>query len=109
MLFLKTRNLSDEEFDATFSAPMNDITQTAEEIVEVWPYLDSVFRKEYTEADTDSWDVEFVYINESETYQHILVNTQMENIYLVVVVDIGNREIVGHHLLNLSKKYGLSH
>jgi hypothetical protein len=109
MLLLETRNLSDEEFDTTFSAPMKDITQTAEEIVEIWPYLDSVFRKEYSETETNSWEVEYVYINEPETHQHILVNTKMENIYLVVVVDIRSREIFGHHLLNLNEKYGLSH
>ena len=109
MLLLKTRNLTDEEFDETFSAPMKDVTQAAGEIVEVWPYLDSVFKKEFSEAETDGWEVEYVYINEPETHQHILVNTRMENVYLVVVVDIGSREIFGHYLLNLNEKYGLSH
>ena len=88
---------------------MIDITATAEQVVDVWPYIEEVLSSEYEDIDTVKWDVAYVYINQSESHQHILINTGMENIYLVVVVDILQKHIFGHHLLNLNQKYGLSH
>lgn len=103
------RQLSEKEFEATFTPPMTDITATAEEIVDVWLYIEEVLASEYEGIDTDSWDVEYVYVNQSESHQHILINTGMENVYFVVVVDAHQKEIFGHHLLNLNQKYGLTH
>ena len=103
------KQLTEEEFESTFTPPMLDITTTAEEVINVWPYVENVLTSDYAEADTGSWDVEYVYINQPESHQHILINTGMENVYLVVVVDIHKRSIYGHHLLNLNQKYGLSH
>ena len=103
------RQLSNDEFESTFTPPMTDITSTAEEVVEVWEYIEGVMYTEYACVETDSWDVEYIYTNQSESHQHILINTGMENVYLIVVVDVHSKSIYGHHLLNLNQKYGLSH
>ena len=87
---------------------MTDVTNTADEVVNVWPYVEIVLSTEFAEQETDSWDVEFVYINQPKSYQHILINTQIENAYLVIVVDVIGKSIFGHHFLNLNQKYGLT-
>ena len=103
------KQLTEKEFESTFTPPMTDITSSAEEMINIWPYVEKVLSSEYADAETDSWDVEYVYINQPESHQHILLNTEMENIFLVVVVDVTNKSIYGHHLLNLNQKYGLNH
>ncbi len=87
---------------------MKDVTQEAEELVEPWGYIEEVLSTEYKDQETDEWYTEYVYENTPRTHQHILVNTGMENVYLVIVVDISRRAIWGHHLLNLNQKYGLT-
>ncbi len=101
--------LSEIEFQATFTVPMTDITTSAEEVVDVWPYIETVLDSEYKSANTEDWDVDHVYINQTETHQHLLINTGMKNVYLVVVIAVAERQIYGHHLLNLNQNYGIAH
>ena len=86
---------------------MENVTSTAEEVVDVWPYIEQVLATDFAELDTDDWNVDYVYINAAGTYQHLLVDTCVENVHLVVVVDMSSKTIYGHHLLNLNQKYGL--
>ncbi|EKE87658.1 hypothetical protein [Idiomarina xiamenensis] len=106
---MRQNRLSSTEFNRTFSIPMRDISDSAEKIVDIWPYLTQVLADEYAEVDTGAWDTEYVYENPQQTHQHVLINAGMENVYLVVVIDIDNRCIFGRHLLNLNQLYNLSH
>lgn len=103
------RDLTRAEYDATFCAPMNDVTSTAEPVVDIWSYLDAVFACQFADMATDEWDVEYVYQHPTERWLHVLLGTGMENIHLVVVIDLRQPSILGHHLLNLNQRYGLSH
>lgn len=103
------KQLSEKEFESTFTPPMKEVTSTAEEVVNIWPYVENVLESEFADAETDTWDVEYIYFNEPESHQHVLINTGMENIYLVIVVAVAQKAVYGHHLLNLNNKYGLSH
>lgn len=108
--FLPITPLSRAAFDATFTPPMRDITATAEEAaVDIWPYVDRVLATEYADADTDAWDVDYVYANPTKPYQHVLIHTSMAQVYLVVVVNVARRAVHGHHLLNLNRLYNLDH
>jgi hypothetical protein len=41
-------------------------------------------------------------------YQHVLVECEMPNVFLVLVLDVVDDSIVGHHLLDLNRVYGLT-
>ncbi|MDH0029706.1 MULTISPECIES: hypothetical protein [unclassified Acinetobacter] len=41
------RELSEKEYQATFFPPMLDVTETAEEIVDLWDYADPVIEQLY--------------------------------------------------------------
>ena len=100
------RPLSEDEFDALFEPPMQDVTQTADAVVDLWPYVDSVKQSEL--GDITTHDVSFVYRHPNGRYEHVVIDTCAEDVHLVVIVDRNRRSIVGHHLLNLRKKYGLA-
>lgn len=104
------RNLSEADFLATFVAPMRDVTQSAGEIVDLWGYLDPILSDLYPEADASGWEWRVAFIRESgdSRVQHIGVPVPRDNTYLVVVVDVSEEVISGHHLLDLGEKYGLS-
>ncbi|CUO01732.1 Uncharacterised protein [Hungatella hathewayi] len=52
--------------------------------------------------------IEAVYVNSENTYQHILLSTYQKNLYVVIVVDVINKTILGHYILDLNEKYGLN-
>jgi hypothetical protein len=100
------RPLSDTEFRALFSPPMRDVTNHAAAVVDIWPYVDAL--------DLDALglphvnDVRYVYRDALDRYDQVLIGTGRFNALLVIVVDLDQPHIVGHHVLDLNAVYGVS-
>jgi hypothetical protein len=47
-----------------------------------------------------------VYRNDTSTFDHILLPTDDQNIFITLVVDLLNGTITGHIKLDLNQKYG---
>lgn len=101
-----TRNLSAEEFGTFFSPGMEDVTSTADAVVDIWPYVDSIPADDLGEVVPH--DVHYVFRATDGGRDHIVIKTSIENLELVIVIDRQLSAIVGHHLLNLNALYGLS-
>lgn len=98
---MEIRKLSAAEFEATAIEPMQDVTRVAGAAVnlDVWPYTEAVLAHEYSDRDTDKWDVERVYRNADNSFQHILIPTHRRKEFLVIVVDVEARDVLGYYLL----------
>ena len=103
-----TRLLSATEFLATFSVPMRDVLSTATNVIDIWPYVAEIPASDLSGNDVVTGCVEHVYRNADGTYDHVLVVTGTQNVFLVVVADLTRDTIVGHHLLDLNREYGLA-
>jgi len=103
-----TTELTYDEFKATFTEKMIEVTKSAIPIHDIWPYikqlteekvlLDYVLKKEL---------VEKVYRNDKSTYDQVLLPTEDENIFISIIVDLKQKNIRGHYRLDLKKEYGL--
>ena len=99
--------LSDEEFQATFVMPMQDVPDRRvpdhdlDEYCEAW--LD-VLAGRYG---VTGMDLEYVWVNGNDTYEHVVFETNHRRVYLVIVFDVHSAKIFGHHLLDINEKYGL--
>lgn len=105
---MRTRRLSDAEFKATFTTTMRDVTATATDVLDIWPYVKSVPTADLEEHSIYDNLVEAVYRCDDDHYDHVLVMTKTKNVYCVVVVDLHQDSIFGHRLLDLNREYGLS-
>jgi hypothetical protein len=105
---METTNLSEKAFHATFAAPMRDVTQTATNVIDIWPYVASVPLADLRGHEIYDRFVEYVYRDGTGRFDHVLVMTKSKNVYLAVVVDLTRDRIHGHHLLDLNEKYGLT-
>ena len=101
------RNLSRQEFEATFSDSMLDVTNSAEEVVDLWSYAEPALRAAFPEICSCDFDVESIYESDDGHYQHVLIPSHIDNVYLTVVIDKKKRSIIGHHRLDLNALYGL--
>jgi hypothetical protein len=52
--------------------------------------------------------VEKVYRNSVNTYDQILIQTVKNNVYFVIIININDKKIFGHYLLDLNKEYGIN-
>ena len=99
------RELTKEEYDATFSLPMVDVTETAEAIVDLWAYADPIIEDKYHDCAAWEWQVAHIYESRDGLYQHINIPVPKDDTYLSIVVHKPNRNIIGHYVLYLRALY----
>ena len=95
------RELTKEEYEASFSPPMLDVTASADEIVPLWDYLDPVIEELYHSCSDWERRAMFIYESRDGLIQHVNVPVPKDKTYLSVVVDKPNARIIGHYLLDL--------
>lgn len=105
---MKTTLLDEEQLLATFAAPMRDVTGEATNVIDIWPYVDSVPAQDLSGHEVYDHFVEYVYRDATGRFDHVQVMTKTKNVYLAVVVDLQHDVIYGHHLLDLNEKYGVT-
>ncbi|MDR1179612.1 MAG: hypothetical protein LBK44_03840 [Spirochaetales bacterium] len=107
---MEIKKLTEKEFKATFSEKMNDVTDNADAVVDIWKYVEALEPSKYFINDyiIEKKLVEKVYRNSINTYDQILIPTIKKNVYLIIIADIKKENICGHYLLDLNKEYGVS-
>jgi len=104
-----TTELTEKQFKDTMTIPMVNVTETAEPIVDIWSYAEKLVDQGVVDRHiVDEGLVEYVYRNSKNTFDHILLPTHDKNIFTVLVVDLVNPKIIGHHTLDLNALYGLT-
>lgn len=98
------RELTHGEFQATFASPMRKLQLNAATETKLWSYAAPLLEQEY--PDFPEWRVSFGYESSDSVHQHFGIPVPRDNTYLVIVFG-ENGEIVGHHLLDLHRLYGL--
>lgn len=99
------RALSEADYLATMDEPRSvDLSQGAP--LDFWPYVDAL------PATVDGYRVErdsvsASYLMRSGEWQHVLLATDMFNVFLVLVLDLRARTVLGHRLLDLNTLYGV--
>jgi len=99
------RLLTKEEYEATFCAPMVNVTASAEEIVDLWAYADPIIEAEYHNCTAWKWGIDHIYETPDGRYQHVGIPAPKNDTYLVIVIDKPNLRIIGHHIIDLRSMY----
>ncbi len=101
---MQTNLLTEEEFIATMSDRMVDATEFAEPAVDIWPYVEALVAEGVVEQYVyDETLVEMVSRNREDSFDHVMLPTEDEEIFIVIVVDFEEEEIYGHYVLNLKE------
>ena len=100
------RLLSQTEFSACFTAPMRNVTATAEAVVDVWSYAESIALP--LGRITELLDATDVYRDADERFDQVLIGTNVHNLILVIIVDISRCIVHGHYCLDLADAYGMA-
>ena len=99
--------LTPEEFILTMSEEMEDVTETAEPVVDITPYVAELIAENLVLPNTLEEElIEIIYRNEEETFDHVLLPTDDEEIFIALVIDLENERIVGHYRMDLNEEPG---
>ena len=105
---MRTTLLDEKQFLATFAAPMRNVTGEAPNVVDIWPYVESVPPEDLRGHEVYDQFVEYIYRDATGRFDHVQVMMKTKSVYLAVVVDLHNDVIHGHDLLDLNDKYGVT-
>lgn len=105
---ISARELTEKEYLDTMSGGMKNVTDTAERLTDIWAYASqSGVHEMISEYGFENKLIEAVYENGGGSYQHVLLYGVREDTYAAIIVDVREREVFGHYLLDLGEKYGL--
>ena len=103
------KQLSEAEYLATIAEPMKRLPSDAEAPFDFWDYFESIPFSDFEQHNCSARVVTYVWEHPTGCYQHVLVDSENKNVFMVVVLAISNQKVLGHRLLNLNQEYGLEH
>ena len=104
---MRARQLSETEFKSTMSG-MTNVTDSGDATVDIWEYVDQLVKLGVVpKVVYDDTLVEYVYRNDTKTFDHVLLPVGTPNVFVVVIVDLVNKCAYGHYPIDLNKEYGL--
>jgi hypothetical protein len=99
--------LKPDEFINTMSEEMTDVTETADPVVDITEYVGALAAAGLVLPNTIEEElIEIVYRNEEETFDHILLPTDDEEIFIALVIDLVEERIAGHYRMDLREEPG---
>lgn len=101
------KQLSEAEYLATMAEPMKPVDTEAEAPFEFWDYFEAIPETHFEGHDCSEGLVPCVWEHPAGSFQHVLVGSEDENVFMVLVLDMKSRNVLGHRLLNLNREYGL--
>lgn len=99
--------LSEAEYLATCAGPMKQLSTDDEMPFQFWDYFDAIPSADFQEHDCSAGSVTYAWKTSTGAFQHVLVNSEDKNVFMVLVLDVANRCVLGHRLLDLNREYGL--
>ena len=101
------KRLSEQDYHATFGEPMKRLASEAAPPFEFWDYFESIPESDFGGHDCSAGAVTYVWEHPTGGFQHVLVNSEDNNVFMVLVLDVSKRVVLGHRLLDLNREYGL--
>jgi hypothetical protein len=100
--------LSREEYLATFGETRTRVSPDEAPPFDFWTYFDAIPVSDFESRDCSAGTVQHVWREGSGRYEHVLINSEDRNVYMVLVLDRLARTVYGHRLLDLNREYGLN-
>lgn len=85
---------------------MREVSGDGASVVDIWPYVKRLDTQSLEVGRVN--DVAYVYEDSNGRFHHVLLATDRHNIFVAIIVDLSILAIVGHHLLDMNRLYGLT-
>ena len=102
---MKAIELDEVAFQATFVEPVKRVTD-GDPVVDFWPYFDAIPAADFENHDCSAGEVEYVY-RMADRFEHVMVRSTPPNVFMAIVIDLVDRKVAGHRLMNFNTLYGL--
>ncbi|MEG2100222.1 hypothetical protein [Flavobacterium sp. FlaQc-28] len=98
--------LTSEKYNSTMIGKMTEIKVSDQNIFNIWPYVSKLkTAKILSHKIKESQLVHKVYRNSTENFEHILLSTEKENHFVVIVANRNKKKTIGYFLYDLNGLY----
>ncbi|WP_316634759.1 hypothetical protein [uncultured Flavobacterium sp.] len=98
--------LSQEKYNSTMIGKMTEITASDKNVFNFWPYISKLkAAKVISHKIKESKLVHKIYRNSTEDFEHILLSTEKENHFVVIVANKNKKKTIGYFLYDLNGSY----
>lgn len=95
------RLLTEAEYKATMEPEPIQIGPDDEPPFDFWPYFDAIPEAHLGGHDFSEGGVNYAWQMPNGRLQHVLVNCETPNVFLVLVLDLRTETVLGHYLLDI--------
>jgi hypothetical protein len=95
------RLLSEAEYKATMEPEPIRLGPEADPPFDFWPYFDEVPASDLAGHDFSEGSVTYAWHMPEANLQHVLVNCEQPNVFLVLILDLTTKSVLGHYLLDI--------
>jgi hypothetical protein len=100
------KELSREKFESTIIGKMVEIKDDMKTIYNIWPFVNNLKRVKIITKKIDENQLVFkAYRDTNNKFEHILLTTEKENNFIVIVVDLTKKKVKGYYKLYLKNEY----
>ena len=104
-----TTELNIDQYERTLTERMVNITGIELPAIDIWPYVQELVNKKIIPEEVfTNQAIEIAYRNESGSFDHVLLPTQNRDVFIVIIIDLTNKQIKGHYRQDLNEVYGLT-
>jgi len=98
--------LTKEKYSATMIGKMTEITASDKNIFNIWPYISKLkAAKVLSSKIKESQLVHKIYRNSTDDFEHILLSTEKENHFVVIVANRNKKKTIGYFFYDLNGLY----
>ena len=87
---------------------MQRVSQDEPPIVDFWPYVEAIPEADFNEHNCSEGTVRYVYRHPLGRWEHVLIDSETENVFMAIILDRETASVAGHRLLDFSDMYGVS-
>ncbi len=95
------RRLTETEFLATMDPRPVRVGQDDALPFDFWDYFDSIPDADFDDHDFSGGTVTDARTMPATNHQHVLIGCEIANVFIVLVLDLRQGQVNGHHLLDL--------
>ncbi|MDG6110075.1 hypothetical protein Daura_31815 [Dactylosporangium aurantiacum] len=100
--------LTEDEYKATMALHPLAVDPGEAPPFDFWPYFSAIPPADFGGHDFTAGAVPYAWRMPDSGYEHVLVGSATPNVFLVLVLNVAGQSVVGHHLLDLNRLYGLT-
>jgi hypothetical protein len=97
------KKMTTEKYNSTMVSKMVDVTNSENAMFNIWPFVNGLKKIKILPRKLEEHKLVYkVYRNEN--FEHVLLNTEKENHFVVIVSNLNKTKVKGYYLVNLLNK-----